>query len=249
MEVYSKVGKILSQYKSGKVPKALKSLPASKKWSSLLRYTSPDNWTPHATFQVVKIFIAALPASDSEKFLREFFLPKLKADYSESKEVHQQHFIALKKSLYRPSAFYKGIVLPLLEDNRVTLKQASIISSVISKSPIPMLFSAAALASLCNLPYSGPRALIMRTILDKKYALPLNLIHIILLFFEQTSHESKMLPVLWHQCLFVFVQRYKKEFVREQKTKILEILKLSRHEAISSLIEEELRTNDHMDIQ
>ena len=46
--VYKNVGKLLSTYKSGKLPKAFKLIPAVSDWEELLFLTNPDEWTPHA---------------------------------------------------------------------------------------------------------------------------------------------------------------------------------------------------------
>ena len=40
---------------------------------------------------------------------------------------------ALKKALYKPAAFYKGVVLPLCESGTCTLREATVLSSVIKK--------------------------------------------------------------------------------------------------------------------
>ncbi|CAI5532537.1 unnamed protein product [Closterium sp. Naga37s-1] len=50
MEVYRGVGKLLSRYRSGKVPKAFKIVPALSNWEDVLFLTDPDSWTPAAVF-------------------------------------------------------------------------------------------------------------------------------------------------------------------------------------------------------
>lgn len=45
VEVYSKVGMILSRYKSGKLPKPFKILPTIPAWETLVAVTQPDRWT------------------------------------------------------------------------------------------------------------------------------------------------------------------------------------------------------------
>lgn len=45
VEVYSKVGMILSRYKSGKLPKPFKILPTIPAWETLVAITQPDQWT------------------------------------------------------------------------------------------------------------------------------------------------------------------------------------------------------------
>jgi len=63
--------------------------------------------------------------------------------------------MALKKALYKPGAFFKGILLPLCESGTCTLREAAIISSVITKVSIPILHSSAALMKLADMDYTG----------------------------------------------------------------------------------------------
>ena len=51
-KVYKAVGTMLSKYRSGRIPKALKLLPHMQDWEELLLLTRPHNWTPHAMYQV-----------------------------------------------------------------------------------------------------------------------------------------------------------------------------------------------------
>lgn len=62
--------------------------------------------------------------------------------------------MALKKALYKPAAFFKGILVPLCEDG-CSLREAVIIGSVLAKVSIPMLHSAAALLKLADMEYTG----------------------------------------------------------------------------------------------
>ncbi|WAR16694.1 BYST-like protein [Mya arenaria] len=79
---------------------------------------------------------------------------------------------ALKKSLFKPAAFFKGILLPLCEAGNCTLREAVILSSVLVKNSIPMLHSAAALLKIAEMDYNGANSIFIRALLDKKYALP-----------------------------------------------------------------------------
>ena len=63
--------------------------------------------------------------------------------------------MALKKSLYKPGAFFKGILLPLCEGGDCTLREAAIIVSVIVKVSVPVLHSAAVLLKIAEMEYSG----------------------------------------------------------------------------------------------
>ena len=53
--------------------------------------------------------------------------------------------------MYKPAAFFKGILLPLCEDG-CTLREAVIVSSVLAKVSVPMAHSAATLMKMTELP-------------------------------------------------------------------------------------------------
>lgn len=52
VQVYRGVGKLLSRYTVGKVPKAFKIIPNLKNWEDVLYLTDPDMWSPQAMFEV-----------------------------------------------------------------------------------------------------------------------------------------------------------------------------------------------------
>lgn len=51
----------------------------------------------------------------------------------ENRKLNFHLYQAVRKSLYKPAAFYKGILLPMCDSKYVTLREAVIIGSVISK--------------------------------------------------------------------------------------------------------------------
>lgn len=55
VEVYSKVGMILSRYKSGKLPKPFKILPTIPAWETLVAVTQPDRWTPNSVYAATRL--------------------------------------------------------------------------------------------------------------------------------------------------------------------------------------------------
>lgn len=67
MEVYQKVGLIMSRYKSGKIPKAFKVIPTLKNWDEILSLTAPSKWTANAMLEATKIFASNLPPKVVEK--------------------------------------------------------------------------------------------------------------------------------------------------------------------------------------
>ncbi|KAI8622317.1 Bystin-domain-containing protein [Chytriomyces sp. MP71] len=243
VEVYSKVGVILSRYRSGKLPKAFKIIPSLPNWEQVLYITNPSGWTPHATYQATRIFVSNLQARMAQRFFNLFLLERVRDDIAETKKLNYHLYLALKKSLYKPAAFFKGLLLPLCESGTCTLREAAIIGSVITKVSIPILDSAAALLKIAEMSYSGPNSLFLRILLDKKYALPYKVLDALVfhfLSFNNPREAGEALPVLWHQALLVFAQRYKGELVPEQKEALLELLKVRSHPLITPEIRREI---------
>ena len=73
---------------------------------------------------------------------------------------------------------------------------------------IPVLHSAAALARLASMAYSGVNSFFIRVLLDKKYALPYRVVDSLVDHFLSFKKEERTLPVVWHQSLLCFVQRW-----------------------------------------
>ena len=155
VEVYSKVGLLLSRYKSGPLPKTFKIIPNLRDWEEVLSITNPDNWTPQATYEATRIFTSNLKSRQAQRFFNLILLEKVRDDISSSKKLNYHLYMALKKSLYKPGAFFKGILLPLLESGNCTLREAAIIGSVLVKNSVPVLHSAAALLKIAEMDYTG----------------------------------------------------------------------------------------------
>lgn len=235
-----RVGQLLSRYKSGKLPKAFKIIPSLGNWEEILYLTSPETWTPHATYEGTRMFVSNLKAKQVQKFLNYVLLDRVREDIAENKKLSYHLYLALKKSLYRPSAFFKGILFPLCESGNCTLKEAAIMGSVLAKVSIPVLHSSAALLRLAEMEYTGPNSLFIRILLDKKYALPFKVVDALVMHFARFMNDPREMPVLWHQSLLVFVQRYKQDLVSEQKDIILEVVKKKYHDGITPEIRREI---------
>ncbi|KAK4684095.1 essential nuclear protein 1, partial [Tremellales sp. Uapishka_1] len=266
IEVYTKVGFLLSRYKSGPLPKALKILPSLPHWAQLLALTEPTKWTPHATFACTKIFVSNLKPSETRVFLEGVLLEKCREDMRmNGGKLNVQLYEALKKSLYKPAAFFKGVLFPLCE-TACSLKEAAIVASVLSKVSVPVLHSAAALLRLSSMDYSGmstlsrvssldrpslnntagPNSLFIRILLDKKYALPFKVVDSIVFHFIRLANSPRSkdgedkLPVLWHQSMLVFVQRYGSDLTQDQKDALLDVIRSRPHKTISQEIRREI---------
>lgn len=64
-----------------------------------------------------------------------------------------------------------------------TLQEAVIIGGILHKASIPMLHSAAALLKLAEMNYNGACSVFLRTLLDKKYALPYRVVDAVVFHF------------------------------------------------------------------
>lgn len=170
-------------------------------------------------------------------------MESVRKNFDETKNVNVHYFQALKKAIYKPAAFFKGIIFPLVNDEHTTLKEASVYCSVLSNTSIPSLHAAAALMKISSGPYSGPKFMFIRSLLDKKFALPTRSITSIFDYFCSFSNSSDALPVLWHQALLVFVQRYKSEFDDSRKRSLRNLVSKQNHASISPEIIREIDSN------
>jgi essential nuclear protein 1 len=185
VKMYSQIKEVLHKYRSGKLPKAFKILPSLNNWEHILYITEPDNWSAAAIYQATRIFASNLNAKMAQRFYNLVLLPRIRDDINEYKRLNFHLYQALRKALFKPAAFFKGVLLPLCEDSNCTLREAIIIGSVLAKNSIPMLHSAAALLKLAEMKYTGANSIFIRILLDKKYALPYRVIDALVHHFVQ----------------------------------------------------------------
>lgn len=240
IQVYSGVGTILKRYSSGKLPKAFKIIPSLSHWEDVLWLTRPDEWSPHSMFAATKIFASNLNPRMAQRFYNIFLLEHVRQDIRENKRLNYHLYMALKKALYKPQAFFRGIVLPLCESNNCTLREATIIGSVLVKVSVPVIHSAVALMKIAEMPYSGANSMFIRILLNKKYSLPTRVIVAVSAHFERFISDSRELPVLWHQSLMAFVQRYKTSLTPATRENFKVLMKQHFHHQITPEIRREL---------
>ena len=225
------------------MPKAFKVIPNLKNWEEILYLTEPELWSPHAVYQATKMFVSNLNSRMAQRFLALVLLPHVRNDIEENKRLHFALFQALKKATFKAGAFYKGILLPLCSAGDCTLREAVIITSVIRRSSIPVLHSAAAVLRIAEMPYSGVNSFFIRVLLDKRYSLPYRVIDALVDHFVSFTREERQLPVVWHQALLCFVQRYKSEIRREDKDTIRNLCKVQNHYLITPEVFRELEAS------
>mmetsp|Transcript_8895 Transcript_8895/g.15109 ORF Transcript_8895/g.15109 Transcript_8895/m.15109 type:complete len:468 (+) Transcript_8895:2182-3585(+) len=241
VQVYTDIGKLLTHYTSGKLPKAFKVIPSLHNWEEVLYLTRPDLWTPQAMYAATRIFASNLNPKMAQRFYNLVLLDSVRADIHGNHKLNYHYYMALKKSVYKPAAFFKGILLPLCKEG-CTLREAVIVASVLQRVSIPVHHSAVAIHKLAQMnEYNGAASIFIKTLLNKKYSLPAPVITSLINHFVRfTEDEQAELPVLWHQALLTFVERYKGEVSVEAKEKLRELMKVHFHPKITVEIRREL---------
>ena len=242
VQVYKEVGSFLSRYKSGSVPKAFKIIPNLSNWEEILYITDYENWSVQATFQATRLFASNLNSKMAQRFYSLVLLPRVRMEISFHKKLHFALFQALKKAAYKPGAFFKGLLLPLCQSGTCTVLEAVIFSAVINRISIPVLHSSAALLRLAEMRYSGINSFFIKVLLEKKYALPFKVIDTLVDSFVAFENEERELPVIWHQSLLAFIQRYKHAITSQDKVRLRKLAARKGHYLVGP---EMLREIDH----
>ncbi|CAD7957084.1 unnamed protein product [Amoebophrya sp. A120] len=230
IQVYTEIGKWLKTYKSGKMPKPFLVIPSLTNWEEVLCLTNPLDWSPNAMREAVKIFASQLNAKMAQRFFNLVLLPAVRSDMVENKKLNFHYYECLKKAMFKPAAFMKGILLPLALES-CTLREAHIVCSVLGKISVPVLHASASLVRLAEFsPWYGTTAMFMAVLINKKYSLPYSVIDKLVDHFYSFLADERELPLVWHRCLLIFVQRYKGELNGEQRLKLKQLLKVHCHE-------------------
>lgn len=266
----TRIGLILSRYKSGKLPKPFKILPTVPHWEDIIEITQPENWTANACFEATRIFVSSTPKT-AQRFFEMVLLPAVRDDIYETKKLNVHLFNALKKGLYKPAAWFKGFLFPLVGSGTCTLREAHIISGVLVRVSVPLLHSGAAIKHLCEIAAQessagteggGATNIFIKALLDKKYALPYQVIDALVFHFLRfrsddpanvteanlgdamditgAGAKEARLPVIWHQTMLAFAQRYRDNITEDQREALLDLLLMKGHSKIGPEIRREL---------
>ena len=175
VDAYKLVGEVLRTYTSGKLPKAFNILSSTEDWEDLVNITEPYNWTPQAMYNAVIQFSSA-DSTIGTIFFEKYLVPAIKSDIKKNKKLNIHYYNCLKRALFKPSAFFKGIILPMSKS--LSGREASIIGSILRKCSIPNNHASAAIVKLSQLCQNDKKGVsvgalfFMRLLLVKKYALP-----------------------------------------------------------------------------
>jgi len=81
----------------------------------------------------------------------------------------------------------------------------------------------------------------IRILIDKGYALPYKVLDALVFHFLRIFKTERELPVLFHQSLLSFAQKYKNDVTQEQREALLEVNNGNRgHYAIGPEVKREL---------
>jgi len=241
IKMLQKGGQVLNQFSSDreKLPKLLNFIPRSTLFLKLLFHTSPEKWSAAGMLKMTKVF-----SRQSDPVARTFYekilMPRCRDDIAFYKRLNPHLYRALRSAIYKPVAFYEAIILPLCKSRDCSLREAVIFSSVMVKRHIPMIVSMAALKTMTTVTYSGALSIFMQVILNKKYGIPYSMLDTLVDHFCSFSSETRTLPVLWHQSLLTMVQRYRDDFLKEQKERLKGIAEFHTHKKITPEVAREL---------
>ena len=248
IETYKLIGDILKKYSTGKFPKSFNILTMTENWEELLNITEPFNWTPAAMYE------ATIKFSSSEVlmtniFYEKYLLPAIRNDIKIHKKLNVHYYNCLKKCIFKPSAFFKGIIFPLSKN--LSNKEAAIIGSILRKCSIPVNHSSAALIELIKLCKNGTNGIsfgalyFMKILLMKKYAFPIFVKEELCKFFLSYDNFNQKLPVMFHQVFLIFVQIYKLNLTQNEKNSLKKFNEKNGHYAIQNEINKELNYNSN----
>lgn len=250
IRAYTTVGSILKTWTHGKLPKLFKVIPSLKNWQDVLYVTNPEEWSPHIVYEATKLFVSNLQAKEAQKFINMVLLDRFRENIETTPDHSLNYHIyrAIKKSLYKPSAFFKGFLFPLVESG-CNIREATIAGSVLAKVSVPVLHSSAALSYLLRLPFTPATTVFIKILLDKKYALPYQTVDDCVYYFmrfrilddgSNGDDATRTLPVIWHKAFLVFAQRYKNDITQDQRDFLIETVRQRGHRDISPEIRREL---------
>ncbi|VEU22757.1 DEKNAAC103847 [Brettanomyces naardenensis] len=267
IEAYQKVGESLSAWRHGKLPKLFKVLPTIKNWEDILYVTNPDKWTPNVVFEATKLFVSNLPSNKAQRFVSMVLYPRFRQDIEDSEEhkLNYHIYMSLKKCLYKPAAFFKGFLFPLIEE-QCTAREAMIVASVLKKCSIPVQHSSVALSWLLDQEFSPQAMVFIRVLIEKKYALPYQTVDDLVFYFmrfrvvtdedknqvmldeeenyeiseQRKIKEAPPLPLVWHKAFLAFAQRYKNDITDDQRDFLMEVVRQRGHKEVGPEIRREL---------
>ena len=242
--MYKELGTVLKLHKSGKLPKAVNALASQKipDWLDLLFLSEPMNWSPNALLAVTKLFAQTSDDKKCETFYGEVLLEYVEDALEKAKNLPPMLWKSLIAAARRPKCFIKGVLLPLSQSN-CSQKEARIISLIVRKIKLPRDHANAFIIAICQGDISLVRTIFIAGMVSRGQALAIQAIDAILNYFLRFDQVDDKLPLLWHQALLDFVQRYGVELLYEQRDHLEMLLQKHKHDKITPEILKFLNEN------
>lgn len=85
----------------------------------------------------------------------------------EYRKLNVHLFAALKKAVYKPQAFVKGILLPLCSSDTFSLNAAHVIRGALNSVSLPVFHAATAMIKISHMPISSPISYVLTAFIYK----------------------------------------------------------------------------------
>jgi len=231
VQMFKEIGEYMSHYRSGKIPKAFKSIPSLLNWEQVIEITCPEKWTAAAMLHATRLFSAIASSKACERFYRYYLLPRVLDDIMEYRKLNVHLFAAVKKAVYKPAAFIKGFLLPLCASDTFSLNVAHVIRGVLNSVSLPVFHAAAGIIKISQLPISSPVSYVLTGMIYKRYTLPSLAIEALLKYFNkfEPDEDDELMPLSLNSCIHAFVQLYKLELTPEQREQLISLMRASGH--------------------
>jgi essential nuclear protein 1 len=231
VQMFKEIGEYMSHYRSGKIPKAFKSIPSLLNWEQVIEITCPEKWTAAAMLHATRLFSAIASPKACERFYRYYLLPRVLDDIMEYRKLNVHLFAAVKKAVYKPAAFIKGFLLPLCSADTFSLNAAHVIRGVLNSVSLPVFHAATGMIKISQLPISSPVSYVLTGMIYKRYTLPSLAVESLLKYFNkfEGDDEDELMPLSLNSCIHAFVQLYKAELTSEQREQLINLMKTKGH--------------------
>ncbi|PWA40452.1 Bystin [Artemisia annua] len=121
-----------------------------------------------------------------ELFYKVVLLTLIRKDIKQNIKLHFALYQALKKAVYKPVAFSKGLLFPLSKDLQFerscyNWKRSS--KGLYSTASFQASLSFVALMKLAEMEYGGTTGYFIKLLVEKKYALPYRVVDVMISHF------------------------------------------------------------------
>ncbi|KAH0574509.1 Bystin [Spironucleus salmonicida] len=242
--VFQQLSIVFRDYRSGSLPKLMRSLPSSNLWLQLMKLTNPLEWSPNATKELTRLFISMLPEKEAFFYIKDLLMPRVRQDLLLKQKLSLQVFESLVKSTYKPLAFLKGCVLEVIQaDDSAGLVRA--VGSVIKRCSLPRMSVISFIQVLTEADPNGASLAFLATLLSKNYSLtPQNLDSVFNYIMKYTGAITNL---VFYDLILIFVKSYGNSLSGEQQVTLYEKMKQFKHQG--GISEEILRIIKQCSIQ